>query len=214
MTRPILAALAVTGLLMSGCGGDDPAADAGPASTTRAVDAEATDPEGSTTTVGDDSETDAGGEGDLTPGGTALSWGDRAVVEQTTFDDEVARVAVTVTEVERSSVDALAAAGVDVSDEVADQVPYFVRYTLENLTDVDLSGLAVGASLGGELADGASAGRLVVIGFDACESDVFADGSGVGDVAEGCKVLLSDPGVDLVAIRWLGVLSEPITWSE
>lgn len=218
------AAITVTGLLLAGCGGDDDSPDEGtttePSSqettTSEAEEPTTSEPSGSEpdpseTTEGEGSP---GGEEEATPGGTTLAFGDPAVVEYVTSDDETAQFEVTVTGVEESSLDELAAAGLDVGDDVAGQVPYLVDYSATNLTDVDVAGASVNADLSGVLGDGARAGTLITIGFDQCTSGSFLSDSAAGDTVEGCKVILVGEGAELSGIEYLGELDEPLLWQE
>ncbi len=114
----------------------------------------------------------------------------------------------------RSSIDDLTAAGLDIGDDVAGQVPYLVDYTMTNLSDVDVAGASVNVELSGVLGDGSSAGTLITVGFDRCESASFGSDAATGDTEEGCKVLLVGEGADLTGIEYSGELDEPLLWEE
>lgn len=255
MRRTTFAAVAVTGLLLAGCGGDDDSADEDTTTTEASEDGTTTaaeetptesepdpseestttqgdetttgsEPDSSETTEGDDTTTESepdpsetteaggstGGDGEITPGGTTLAYGDPAVVEYVTSDDETAQFEVTVTGVEESSLDDLAAAGLEVGDDLAGQVPYLVDYSVTNLTDVDVAGASVNVELSGVLGDGSRAGTLITIGFDRCTSASFSSDAAAGDTEEGCKVALVGEGAELAGIEYAGELDEPLVW--
>lgn len=222
MRRSLLAAVAVTALLLAGCGGDDGSADddstttspeTTEASTTTEADTTTTEPDDTTETTEDDGESPSGDE-ELTPGGTTLAFGEAAVVEYE-LGDVQAVLEVTVTDLEESSLDDLAAAGLDVGDDVAGQVPYFVRYTLANLTEgADVGGVSVNADLNGVLGDGSRSGTLITIGFDECSSVSLTADTEVGEALEGCKVILVGEGAEVTGVQFRGELDEPVVWQE
>lgn len=218
MRRTIFAGIAVTGLLLTACGGDDDAADEGaaPEETSSTVAESTTEPEATeddvettTTEAGTDGGSDPGAE--LTPDGTTLAYGEAAVVAYEAPEGAI-ELAVTVTEVEQSSFDDLAAAGLEV-DDTDGLVPYFIRYSAELLSDVDVSGVGVNTELDALGEDGQEGGTLIAIGLDACSSESFSADSAVGDTVESCKVALLPESATLAGAFWDEDLDEGITWA-
>lgn len=222
MNRTIVAGLAVTALLLSGCGGDDDSADADDATTTTEAEATTTEAEATTTEADDDSGLSGGGgtepeaEEDAEPAaaatadGTVLAIGEPATVDYDATEGMIS-LEVTVDEVVESSRDELEAAGFDVAD-IEGFVPHFIRYSATLLSDVDVAGTGLNNEFDGITAEGGTGGTLITVGLDECRNESFSSDAAVGDTVEGCKVTLIPETGSIASVRWEGELTEGITW--
>lgn len=225
MRRSICAVAAAVALLFAACGGDD--ADDSAPSTEVADSSSTTEDDGTTTESTEDATTstededeaggddeEAGADGELTPGGTTLAFGEGATVEYVTSDDDTAHFEVTVEEIEESSLDDLAAAGMEIDEDMTGQVPHFIRYTVTNLTDVPVGGGSIFGSLSAVASDGSRPGTLITIGFDQCRSNSFGSDAAAGDSIEGCKVVLVGDAAEVTGVSFTGELDQPIVWQD
>lgn len=223
MNRTIVAGLAVTALLLSGCGGDDDDADEADATTTTEVETTTTEAETTTTEAeaegglsegsGSEPEEEESDEpvAEATPDGTTLAIGEPATVEYDATDGLIS-LEVTVDEVVESSQDDLAAAGFDVTD-IEGFTPHLIRYSATLLTEADVAGTGVNTEIDGITAEGATGGTLITVGFDECRNESFRTGAAVGDTVESCTVTLIPESGTLASVLWEGELDEGITWT-
>lgn len=148
------ASMAVMGLALSACGGDEEEAavqDSPPASAPPAPSSE--------TPAADDNSGDAGGtpaEGDVAEPGTKLKVGDRAVLPFEYTSDKKGTIAVTVTAIEKGAEADMAAFG----EKAKGMTPYFIKMKVENVGGTDLSYASL--KLDGVLEDGAGTGVILM----------------------------------------------------
>lgn len=198
---------------LSACGGEDGTSSAQssepPASTSSAADSPSP-ADASGTAESDPAE--SGGSGGLTPPGTELTVGETATVSFKS-GDTTATLAITVTEIERGEKADLAEYG----DQAEGMVPYFIRYTVENLDGADLSYANV--MLGAVTGEGRHTG--VIITGDAggkCETvypdEDFAE---VGATYETCRLQAAREDVEVVGAEYAsgdGYVSDPVVWTK
>ncbi|MYU25274.1 hypothetical protein [Streptomyces sp. SID8352] len=163
------AALAVAGLGLTACGGDD---EAGPEKETPAVSAEASPEASATQEQTEEPDGDKGGEdapaaedGDVTKPGTKLGIGERAVLPFTYGTSKKGTIAVTVTAIEKGAEADMAKFG----DKAKGMTPYFIRMKVENVGGTDLSYSSL--KLDGVLEGGGGTGVILIGGLpDKCDS--------------------------------------------
>lgn len=120
--------------------------------------------------------------------------------------DKEGTLQVTVKAIEKGAPADLASLRIRDRDAVAGKEPYYIRATVTNVGDSDLS-FTQPDSMQGALADGSEAGSIFVAGdFTKCDSTSFPGGSTKGHAMEFCSVALANPGSAVVEARWI---SEP-----
>lgn len=218
--RSLFASAAVAALLLAGCGGDD-GGDADDATTTTEAPEEATTTEAPATTEADEDEGDdeegdgdgdtSGADAEVTEAGATLGLGEQAVVEYEN-EDEVTQLGVSIDEITAGTLDELEAAGLEIDERFDGLVPFFVRSTIENLGDLELSGVSVNANIDGVTDDGDRAQTLILIGYADCRSESFR-GEGTGETIESCKVVLAPEGSDVTTAEYSSsLLDDAIVW--
>lgn len=201
LTRPagLLAALLTT-VLVAGCSGDDSSSDATPDETAGAT----------TATSAAALEVPAGVE--LTSQGTSLAVGDAATLAWEPRQDTVGVIEVSVDRLERATFKN-DFAGFKITDENRTTSPYFVRATITNVGETDLSGRQVPLYV----VDGEN--RLIVHStfgsvFRPCEQADFPKKFGPGATGEFCLVYLVPDRGDLTAVSFRPTQDvNPITWA-
>ncbi|QYX79072.1 hypothetical protein [Streptomyces akebiae] len=109
---------------------------------------------------------------------------------------------VTVTGIEKGSKADVASLGLE--DDAKEMTPYYVRATIKNAGENDLSHAAVDPP-GGLLDDGTAARQLLVIGtFAACDSYPKTKSFPPGASYETCAPVLADPGTEVTGAAWTG----------
>jgi hypothetical protein len=212
-SRALSLAIALGSIALTACGGDD-AADSpvtAPGETTTTVAKKTT-----TTTVGDSTTTTDGGEAadGLTPGGTELAVGETANVLYVTDAGDRAPLEVTVTAIERG--DAADMAGFDLGDD-AGKIPWYVRVTVTNKSEVDLSDELI--TLGLEAYDDRheQLGTLIITGdFPQCNNDYAPEGFVGGAGFEVCEPYLLHPDGAVSSAFWNELdtpyFDQPVIW--
>lgn len=187
MSRWILPAAAVAGaLVLSACGAEETAS---PATTT--------EPPASTveTTTEESATTPAEGAAELTPQGTELALGDKAVVPFRA-SGETGLVGVTITKIDKGAAAELAP--LELGARADGYVPFYIRITVSNESGTDFGGSSL-VSLKGLLADGTEAGGVYSVpsSFTPCAKGSAGDDfATVGATYETCTLALApDPAV-------------------
>lgn len=147
----------------------------------------------------------------LTPAGTALAFGEQGVFP---VADSSATVGVTVESVELAPAEEIALLDFE-ADEVEGRDFYYVRLTVENLSDEDLSFERLHNVVLRDDADRA-AGAAVVIGFEPCESAAADSDFLRGSTYQACSVSFLATGTTSSGVTWAGEgadSADPIRWS-
>ncbi|MFE7838206.1 hypothetical protein ACFU53_19765 [Streptomyces sp. NPDC057474] len=109
---------------------------------------------------------------------------------------------VTITGIEKGSKADVASLGL--SGDAKKMTPYYVRATIKNASEKDLSHAAVDPP-GGLLDDGTAARQLLVIGtFATCDSYPKTKSFPPGASYETCAPVLADPGTEVTGAVWTG----------
>jgi hypothetical protein len=216
LPRRRVASLAIVALALAGCTlfGETEGAD-GPASSPPPVDA-ASDVGEVLSTPADapDSPGSATVGGDQTPPGTLLEFGEPAVIA---IESGRRSGVVEATVFEITAGDAADLEGLGIDDLVAGQVPYYVKLSLENVSNANMPYASLDNDFHGKLEDGTPAGEVGTIeGFRTCEStpapaDFFA-GKSFGT----CRIFVASSGTRVDSVAYEGFESpyadEPIIW--
>ncbi|NUU19954.1 MAG: hypothetical protein HOV68_00325 [Streptomycetaceae bacterium] len=145
--------------------------------------------------------------------GTRLELGRPAVIP---FDGgkEPSNLQVTITAVEKGSIEDLTSAGIAVKDEDKASTPYYVRATFKNVGTGDLSYSHPTTKFGALDAADRSLGFTVLFGgfkkCDAPKTDQFANGAEV----TGCKVYLVPAGATVASVTYdfPDLSADPVVW--
>jgi hypothetical protein len=221
MYRWILPAAAVAGaLVLSACGGEEePAA---PATTTTTTSEE------KATTPGEDatpSESASEGAAELTPQGTALALGEKAVVPFHS-SGEKGLIGVTITKIDKGAAADLAP--LQLGAKADGYVPYYIRITVTNESGTDFAGSSL-VSLQGLLADGNDAGGVYSVpsSFTPCPKGSAGDDFvAAGTSYETCSLALAPEPAEVTGVAYeidtyadsapagakADYAAEPITW--
>lgn len=189
-TTVFLSALAAVAIAATGCGGgDEPAAkEKAPTSAAPTESSAAPDEKGS------DAPTDA----KVTEPGTELKLGDRAVVPFKS-GDKTGTIAITVTAIEKGDTAAFRS---KFGERAKGIVPYYIRYTVENVDGSDLSYSTVPA-LGAVVAGGRSTGTVVVGDLTGCERGKSGkDFTKAGAKYETCRLQAAREGVEVAGAEY------------
>ncbi|EIE99084.1 hypothetical protein [Saccharomonospora glauca] len=190
--------------LLPACGAEEDTSDAGAANDS-ATTSQA--PTGSAETPATSAK-DAKQE--ITPPGTELKLGETATIPYT-YGSSKGTIGITVTEIEKGS-------EADLADfeNAEGLVPYFVKFTVENVggTDlsfstVDLQPVAANGELTGVFVTGDIEGKCVTASAE-------ADFKTAGASYESCSVVGSWPGVDVVGAAYNrdDYAEKPIVWKK
>jgi hypothetical protein len=147
-------------------------------------------------------EPEGGGESaDFPPEGTELAIGDGASFP---FDygDSSGEIEMAVTAIEEGSASDLDA--LDLGDEAAGMTPYYLRSTITNVGDSELSFVSPN-SLKGVLPDGGHATDVSIIGdFAPCPNESSPSDFTNGDSYETCSVVLVNDSQELAGAQYWG----------
>lgn len=198
---PALALVVAVGL--SGCGSDEKSPDG----------AGSTGPSPTSTTTSAAPYLEVPGDVDLTAPGTQLALGETGVVAWQPRQDRVVAAGVTVTRIERTSFEQ-SFPGWSIDDVTAARTPYFVRLTVTNPAQTQLSGVSPqlwGADDGGTL----EAPNF----YDKKQLPVCSGTAGLpatldaGTPHELCQVYFVAPGRTLQSVTFQPPGDvEPVTW--
>ncbi|MGV9294607.1 hypothetical protein [Amycolatopsis sp. NPDC003676] len=131
--------------------------------------------------------------------GTRLKIGEKAVVPFTTDSSPVGAVGITVTRIDRGTEAELAR--MNLGDDLAWLVPFYVRFTVSNETGDDFSAAHV-TGISGLLADG-SKGRMALVGDSTeCHSDATGDFTAKGAAYGTCTMELAAPGATVTGAKY------------
>lgn len=223
MSRWILPAVAVAGaLVLSACGGDAESADPTTTDTTTTEEA-ATTPAESTTPS--ESTSPGAGAAELTPQGTELAMGDKAVVPFHA-SGEKGLVGVTITKIDKGAPADLAP--LKLGPRADGLTPYYIRTTVSNESGTDFAGSSL-VSLNGLLADGSEAGGVYSVpsSFAPCgKGSAGDDFVTAGTTYETCTIALAQEGAEVTGASYdvdayddaapegakADYAAEPITW--
>jgi hypothetical protein len=202
----LLSALGVAAIAVSGCGSDEPDKNAGP--------------ETSAPTPAAPGPTDQGappagsGGGPVTSPGTALKVGQRAVVPFK-YGSETGTVAITVTAIEQGD---QAAFKTRFRAKGNGMVPYYIRYSVENVggTDLSSSSAPLLSAIG---PDGQGTGVSVIGDLPDCERGRATDQfTSAGAKYEGCRLQAARQGDEVAGAEYDetdgGYGDSPIVWKK
>ncbi|HEX7307652.1 hypothetical protein [Lentzea sp.] len=157
-----IAAAATAGLLLSACGSETTGT-ASPATSDTSTAAETTTSSSKPTKASTSGAVPPVAGAEVTPPGTKLKVGARAVIPYT-LSDKSGTMAVTLTAIEQGAKEDLAKFG----DKAKNITPFYLRVKVENLSGTDLSYTSV--SLRGVGADGKGTGVIISGDTDKCDS--------------------------------------------
>lgn len=196
MFRRILPAAVIAGaLVLSACGGEEPA------EPTPTTDTTTSEEETQVTTPADDATAPAAGAAELTPQGTALAMGDKAVVPFRAGGDQ-GLVGVTITKIDKGAPADLVA--LELGAQADGYTPYYIRTTVTNESGGDWGGTSL-VSLQGLLADGAESGGVfsVPASFEPCgKGSAGDDFVTVGASYETCSVALAPESAEVTGVAY------------
>ncbi|MFI7680715.1 hypothetical protein [Actinophytocola sp. NPDC049390] len=222
MFRWILPAAAVAGaLVLSACGGD---AESTAPATTEATETSAT-AETTTEESAAPSESASAGAAELTPQGTALAMGEKAVVPFHA-SGEKGLVGVTITKIDKGAPADLAP--LKLGARADGYTPYYIRITVSNESGTDFAGSSI-VTLDGLLADGSDAGGVYSVpsSFTPCgKGSAGDDFVTAGTTYETCSLALAPEGTEVTGVAYdidtyddaapagakADYAAEPITW--
>lgn len=200
-TTTLLSALAVLTLAVSGCGSEEP--EKSSAAPTTAPSASATSsPEQS------GAPTDA----KTTAPGTELKLGERAVIAFKSGSRQ-GTIAITVTAIEAGDEAAFRSKFGKKADGI---VPYYIRYTVENVDGSDLAHTS-SPMLGAVGADGRSTGAIVVGSITGCERESASRTFNTpGAKYETCRLQGARKGLEVAGAEYDegDYDDKPITWKK
>lgn len=198
----LTALLAASAFALAACGGDDEPDRKGsdPAST------EATTEASTETTT--DAPTDAGTEtteaapaGDVAAPGTALAFGQPAVVPFSSGDAS-GTVSVTVTGITKGAAADLAP--LKLGDRAKGFVPYYIKLDVTGVSgSAELSSYSINESIEGTLPDGTEAQNISIIGtFAPCDGESFPSGFADGQTFSTCVPYLAQESSSVSGARF------------
>lgn len=188
----VAAVVAATAVVLTACS-DDSGGDAAGAETTRTTETTTTTEEAADDTSSSDAPAPV--EVEFTKPGTELKIGDKAVVPYERGGEKGA-LGITVTAIEKGTTADLAGL-----DDVKDQVPFFIRYTVTNESGSAFTNVSAIPVFG--VVDGGSAGFVTGGGVDKCElgssEDDFATQGGSYDA---CRIALGTAAIAVVGAEY------------
>lgn len=195
MFRWILPAAAAAGaLVLSACG-------AGEENSTAATAAPTTTEEETLATTPAEDATPSPDSAELTPQGTELALGDKAVVPFRAGGEE-GLVGVTITKIDKGAAADLAP--LQLGAKADGYVPYYIRITVTNETGNDFGGSSL-VSLQGLLADGNEAGGVYSVpsSFTPCAKGSAGDDfATAGASYETCTVALTQEPAEVTGVAY------------
>lgn len=148
----------------------------------------------------------------LTPGGSTLEVGETATVAYEIRQKVVAVLDITVTRLEKTSFEE-SFVGWDIDADTKTKKPYFVRVTVTNRGDTDLSGKPVPLYI----VDGNNTlveATTFESKFKPCTPGLLPDSFPTGATADACLVFLAPDKGDLTAVSFRPTQEyTPITWT-
>jgi hypothetical protein len=145
--------------------------------------------------------------------GTQVKYGQPAVIPFEDGDDK-GTLQVTVTAVEKGSIEDLTGAGIKVEEKDRSSVPYYVRATFKNVSATDLSHSHPTVKFSALDASGRDLGFTTLFGrFDKCDSpdtDDFTSGAEV----TGCELYLAPAGTTVASVTYdfPDLDQDPVVW--
>lgn len=213
------ALLATSTFALSACGDDEPDND----DTSSQDSSESADTESESTESTDEtsetSETsEAAPTGDVTAPGTELTFGDAAVVP---FEsgDSAGVVQVVVDEISKGAPADLEP--LDLGDQAAGFVPYYIQLTVTGVSGSDaLGNYSINESIEGTLPDGDEAQNIYIIGdFAPCEEENFPGDFADGESFTTCVTYLAQESTEVSGARYApndgdynSYDGEPVSW--
>ncbi|NUU26071.1 MAG: hypothetical protein HOV68_31915 [Streptomycetaceae bacterium] len=149
----------------------------------------------------------------LSKPGTQLKIGQPAVVSFEDGDDK-GNLQVTVTAIEKGSIEDLTAAGIKIEDKDKTSTPYYVRADFKNVSAADLSNSNPTVKFSALDAAGRDLGFTMLMGsFDKCDSpdtDEFTSGA----QASGCELYLAPAGATVASVTFdfADLSQDPVVW--
>ncbi|EHY89432.1 hypothetical protein SacazDRAFT_02536 [Saccharomonospora azurea NA-128] len=211
----LAATVATLALGLTACGSKESgsAEASGNDTQTTAASSSAAPPEAPASSAAEETAANKATPGEITPPGTELKVGETATVPFTYGTDMSGTIAITVTDIEKGSSSDLAQFG----DRAKGLVPYYIKFTVENVEGTDLSYSSV--RLRANTADGRGTG--VIISGDVegkCESETAGrDFTTAGATFETCALQASQEGVDVVSAEFNegdDYQDDPISWTK
>ncbi|WP_230422771.1 hypothetical protein [Prauserella cavernicola] len=200
--------MASLALGLSACGGDEDTAGEQTTEQPAPSSAESSAAESSEATEQADTAS-----GDITAPGTELKIGETATVPFEYGTDKSGTIAVTVTAIEQGEEADLAQFG----ERAKGLVPYFVKYTVENVDGSDLA--YSNLSLRAVTAEGRSTGVVITGGVEGkCESETAdQDFTTAGASYETCRLQAGQAGVEVAGAEFSegdDYSDDPIVWTK
>lgn len=186
------------------CGGDD---DAAKETTTTTAE--------ETTTTKAEADDSGATDAELTEAGAELAVGDTATVPFSS-DDELVPVEITVEGIEQGPAADLAE--LDLGDDAAGMVPWYVRVTIANPGSTDLSFQDPGGNLDGLDDQGDPAGLVILMSsFEPCDSESAPDSFVDGASYETCLLYLVPEAGALQGVQYqefdTPYYDDPVVWT-
>ncbi|MFD2468456.1 hypothetical protein [Amycolatopsis silviterrae] len=136
---------------------------------------------------------------DYTKPGTKLKIGEKALVPFTTDSSPVGAVGITVTRIDRGT--EAEVAKMNLGDDLAGLVPFYVQYTVSNETGDDFSAAHV-IGVSGLLKDGSEGWMSLPVDAPKCHSDSTLDFTAKGAAYGGCEMELVFPGATVTGAKY------------
>ncbi|MBB5803798.1 hypothetical protein F4560_003566 [Saccharothrix ecbatanensis] len=210
----LIAAVGAAALLLSGCG----ASTSGTASPASTASTSTSTEESTETTTKSSSKSSAASPtakapvGDVTPPGSTLKVGERAVVPFKYGNDKEGTIALVVTAIDQGANADLAAFG----EKAKGITPYYIRVSVENVSGTDLSYSSVSMRAIG--LDGRSTGVIITGDTAQCKSENAArDFTTAGAKYETCVLQGAREGAGVSGAtydRGDDYVKSPITWKK
>lgn len=206
VNRTLIASVGALALLLSACG-DSTTGTAAPATTEATTETTSSAaPKSSATTTAKDAPA-----GDVTPPGTELKVGERALVPFKFGTDKNGTIGITVTAIDKGDNADLAAFG----EKAKGITPYYIRVTVENVGGTDLSYSSLSLRAIGE--DGKGTGVIISGDTKQCESEsAKKDFTTAGAKYETCVLQGAREGAAVAGASYAngdGYDKSPVTWS-
>ncbi|MGW4111108.1 hypothetical protein ACWEFJ_09540 [Actinosynnema sp. NPDC004786] len=211
VNRSLVTAVGALALLLTACS-DDTAGTAAPGTTEPAAETTSSAAAETTTTEASAKPSADASAGDVTPPGTQLRVGERAVVPFKYGTDKTGTIAIVVTAIEQGANADLAAFG----DKAKGITPYYIRVSVENVGGTDLSYSSVSLRAVGP--DGKGTGVIISGETAQCESETAKkDFATAGAKFETCVLQGAREGSTVAGATFDkgdGYDKSPITWKS